>query len=70
MQQRAQRRLFLRDSGALEQAVEREGILLHRAVDGLQRVELVVAQVLQSETQTRDLGRLDRRSGGRRRSAW
>ena len=69
LQQGAQRRLFLRGSGALEQAVEREGILLHRAVDGLQRVQLVGVQVLQAETQLCNIGRLNAGSRGRTAAA-
>ena len=65
LQQGADRVLVLHGGGALEQVVQNEGILLHRPIDGLQRVKLGGAEILQAETQPCDLGSLGDRAGGR-----
>ena len=65
LQQGADRVLVLHGGGALEQVAQNEGILLHRPVDGLQRVKLGGAEILQAETQPCDLGSLGDRTGGR-----
>ena len=65
LQQGADRVLVLHGGGALEQVAQNEGILLHRPIDGLQRVKLGGAEILQAETQPCDLGSLGDRTGGR-----
>ena len=64
LQQGADRVLVLHGGSAPEQVAQNEGILLHRPIDGLQRVKLGGAEILQAETQPCDLGSLGDRAGG------
>ena len=69
LQQGPDRVLLLGGIGALAQVIQREGLCLHRPVDGLQSVQLVGVQVLQAETQLCNIDRLNARSRGRSAAA-
>ena len=69
LQQGSDRVLLLGGIGALAQVIQREGLFLHRPVDGLQSIQLVGVQVLQAETQRCNIDRLNARSRGRTAAA-
>ena len=69
LQQGPDRVLLPGGTGALAQIIQREGLFLHRPVDGLQSVQLVGVQVLQAETQLCKIDRHNARSRGRTSAA-